>query len=60
LTNPPKVVYDVIAVNKNTGEIKHIDKATTVEEAKHLVQNRDMDGFKFYFLENNTALIELV
>jgi len=60
LTNPPKAVYDVIAVNKKTGEIKPIDKATTVDEAKQLVQNREMDGFKFYFLENNTALIELV
>tara|TARA_Y100000310_G_C20522444_1_gene734331 strand:- start:286 stop:519 length:234 start_codon:yes stop_codon:yes gene_type:complete len=60
LTSPVGELYDVIAVNKKTGEIKPIDKATTVDEAKQLVKNIEMGGFKFYFLENNTALIELV
>jgi len=60
LTSPVAELYDVIAVNKKTGEIKLIDKASTVDEAKRLVKSIEMGGFKFYFLENNTALIELV
>ncbi len=60
LTNPATEMYDVIAVNKKTGEIKPINKAPTIEVAKELVKSVEMNGFKFYFLENNTALIELV
>tara|TARA_Y100000310_G_scaffold341508_1_gene440870 strand:- start:2806 stop:3039 length:234 start_codon:yes stop_codon:yes gene_type:complete len=60
LTSPVAELYDVIAVNKKTGEIRPLDKAPTIEAAKELVKSVDMDGFKFYFLENNTVLIELV
>ena len=60
LTSPLVESYDVIAVNKKTGEIRPLDKAPTIEAAKELVKSIEMDGFKFYFLENNTALIELV
>jgi len=52
-------LYDVIAVNKRTGEIEPLDKVPTIEAAKELVKDRIMDGFKFYLLENNTVLIEL-
>ena len=60
LTKLTDKLYDVIAVNKKTGEIIPISKAATVEEAKILVEDITMDGFKFYLLENNTVLIELV
>jgi hypothetical protein len=60
LTSPVAETYDVIAVNRKTGEIKLLDKAPTVEAAKELVKSIDMDGFRFYLLENNTVLIELV
>jgi len=59
LTSPVTELYDVIAVNKKTGEIKPIDRVSTVDEAKKLVKNIEMGGFRFYFLENNTVLIEL-
>lgn len=60
LTSPVPELYDIIAVNRKTGEIKHLDKASTSEEAKDVVKGITMDGFRFYFLENNTVLIELV
>ena len=60
LTTKPKTLYDVIAVNNKTGEIKVIDKVSTVAEAKQVIQDKRMNGFKFYLLENNTVLIELV
>jgi len=59
LTRPEAGLYDVIAVNKRTGEIEPLDKVPTIEAAKELVKDRIMDGFKFYLLENNTVLIEL-
>lgn len=60
LTRSITPMYDVIAVNKTTGEIKALDKASTMAEAKAVVKGIEMDGFKFYLLENNTVLIELV
>ena len=60
LTTEPKVLYDVIAVNNKTGEIRTIDKVATVDEAKQISKEKRMDGFKFYLLENNTVLTELV
>ena len=60
LTTKPKTLYDVIAVNNKTGEIKVIDKVSTVAEAKQVVQDKRLNGFKFYLLENNTVLTELV
>ena len=60
LTTEPKVLYDVIAVNNKTGEIRTIDKVATVDEAKQISKEKRTDGFKFYLLENNTVLTELV
>ena len=60
LTRSKEEVYDVVAVNKKTGEIRLLDKVETIDKAKDLVKNREMDGFRFYFLENNTVLLELV
>ena len=60
LTPSSTEVYDVIAVNKKTGVIKVIDKVQTVEEAKQSIRGKEMEGFKFYLLENNTVLKEVV
>ena len=59
LTSPVAELYDVIAVNSKTGEIKPIAKAPTSEIAAEVVKKIEMDGFRFYFLKNNTVLIEL-
>ena len=60
LTTVPEELYDVIAVNKSTWQIEPLDKVSTVDEAKRIVKDLHMDGFKFYLLENNTVLLELV
>ena len=60
LTTTPKILYDVIAVNDKTGDIKVIDKVYTVDEAKQVIKDKRTNGFKFYLLENNTVLTELV
>ena len=60
LTRPPKILYDVIAVNGKTGEIRVVGKVESVEEAKQVISNKVIAGFKFYLLENNTVLTELV
>lgn len=60
LTQPPKVLYDVIAVNGKTGEIRVVDKVESIEEAKKVIRDKVITGFKFYLLENNTVLTELV
>ena len=60
LTTTEDVLYDVIAVNNKTGEIKVIAKVHNRDEAKQFTKGKVMDGFKFYLLENNTVLTELV
>ena len=59
LTSHTESLYDVIAVNEKTGEIKRLGKVSTADQAKEVATREVFNGFKFYLLENNTVLTEL-
>ena len=60
LTDYSDKEYDVIAVNSKTGEILKLEKVTALDEAKKVKEKYRQDGFKYYILENNSVLEEIV
>ena len=60
LTDSSTKEYDVIAVNPKTRVILQLEKITALDEAKKVKEKYRQDGFKYYILENNSVLEEIV
>ena len=60
LTTEESILYDVVAINKATGDIYSVGQVTSIEEAKDLKVENGFPGCKYYILENNSVLTEIV
>ena len=60
LTTEEPNLYDVVAINKATGDIHAVGQVTSIEEAKNLKVENGFPGCKYYILENNSVLTEIV
>lgn len=59
LTNESVELYDVLAINKNTGSIQQIGKVSSVEEALELKKKYLAINTQYYILEDSSVLVEL-
>ena len=59
LTNESPELYDVLAINKNTGSIQQIRKVSSVEEALELKKKYLALNTQYYILEDSSVLVEL-
>ena len=60
LTDENVVLYDLIAVNSHKNEIIQIGQVSSIDEAKKMKEQHRQDGFRYYILENNSVLEEIV
>ena len=59
LTTKSDAVYDLLAINAETGKIINVGIVKSVEEARESKRTSLLTGYKYYILENNTVLLEL-
>lgn len=60
LTTEEASLYDVVAINKATGDIHSVGQVTSIDEVKNLKMENAFPGCKYYILENNSVLTEIV
>ena len=58
LTNDFIELYDVLAINNQTGSIVSLGKVSNNEDAKDLKQKYLTPNTKYYMLEDSSALVE--
>ena len=58
LTNDFTELYDVLAINNQTGSIVSLGKVSNIEDAKDLKQKYLTPNTKYYMLEDSSALVE--
>ena len=58
LTNDFTELYDVLAINNQTGSIVSLGKVSNIEDAKDLKQKYLTPNTKYNMLEDSSALVE--